>query len=68
RMRGCDLLILFGSPKYDLFELSEQEHFRIQEYADFIWNTVPDQKVTTVRTEEALVITLAIVNIYLKGI
>ncbi|MEM1878819.1 MAG: putative RNA uridine N3 methyltransferase [Desulfurococcaceae archaeon] len=67
-VRGRDLLILFGSPKYDLFELSEQEHFRIQDYADFIWNTVPEQKVATVRTEEALIITLAIVNIYLKGI
>lgn len=68
RMKGRDILILFGSPKYDLFELAEQEHFKIQEYADFTWNTVPEQKVATVRTEEALIVTLGVVNIYLKGI
>lgn len=65
-LRGRDVLVLFGSPKYDLFELSEGEGFKIEEYADYVWNTVPGQKVVTVRTEEALIITLGLLNACLK--
>lgn len=65
-LRGKDILVLFGSPKYDLFELAEGEEFKIENYAHYVWNTIPDQRVVTVRTEEALIITLGILNACLK--
>lgn len=67
-MKDKDITLFFGSPKYDLFELSEKEGFDISKLADYVWNTVPRQKVATVRTEEALIITLGILNMFLKGI
>lgn len=67
-MRGNDITILFGSPKYDLFEIAEQEGFDLRKYVNYTWNTIPRQKVVTVRTEEALIITLGIVNVFLRGI
>ena len=66
KLRGSDLLLLFGSPKYDLFEISNQEGFRIEDYVDYVWNTVPGQQVVTVRTEEALIITLGVLNTFLR--
>lgn len=67
-LRGSTILILFGSPRYDLFEISSQEGFELDKYVDYIWNTIPRQKVVTVRTEEALIITLGIINAFLGGI
>ncbi|MEM4933956.1 MAG: putative RNA uridine N3 methyltransferase [Desulfurococcaceae archaeon] len=67
-MRGCDIMLLFGSPQHDLFEIASQEGFAMRRYVDYVWNTVPRQKVVTVRTEEALIITLGIVNAFLRGI
>lgn len=67
-LRGAArVLILFGSPSRDLFELSGAEGFDIMEYADFVWNTAPGQMVVSIRTEEALLITLSLVNMFLKS-
>ncbi|MEZ0393986.1 MAG: putative RNA uridine N3 methyltransferase [Desulfurococcaceae archaeon] len=59
---GGAALVLFGSPRHDLFELSKAEGLELEDYAGAVWNTVPGQMVATVRTEEALVITLGIIN------
>jgi len=67
-LRGSDAIILFGSPKYDLFEIASQEGLDLKKYVDYVWNTVPFQKVVTVRTEEALIITLGVLNFSLRGI
>jgi len=61
---GVTTTILFGSPKYDLFEISEQEGIDLSKFIDYTWNTVPGQKVVSVRTEEALIITLGVVNAF----
>lgn len=67
RMRGSDITLLFGGPKHDLFEISSQESFALSDYVDYTWNTVPGQEVVSVRTEEALIITLGILNLILRG-
>lgn len=67
-LRGSDVTILFGGPKHDLFEIAKQEGFDLKEHADYVWNTIPLQKVVTVRTEEALIITLGVINAFLGGI
>ncbi|MEM4717831.1 MAG: putative RNA uridine N3 methyltransferase [Desulfurococcaceae archaeon] len=67
KMRGKSIAVLFGSPRFDLFEISSQEGFDLVKYVDYIWNTIPRQRVVTIRTEEALIITLGIINAFLRG-
>lgn len=55
-------LICFGAPSQGLYELAQQESFNLNKVADFVVNTVPFQKVETVRTEEAIFVTLGILN------
>jgi len=66
KLCGCDVTILFGSPKYDLFEIAQQEHASLEEYVDQVWNVVPGQRVVSVRTEEALIIALGVINALLN--
>jgi Uncharacterized conserved protein len=67
-MRGSIITLLFGGPKYDLFDISSQEGFDLKKHVDLVWNTIPRQKVVSVRTEEAVIITLGIVNAFLRGL
>jgi predicted SPOUT superfamily RNA methylase MTH1 len=54
-------LAVFGSPKHGLPEILERERFNPPN--SVILNTIPKQAVETVRTEEAIVATLAILNL-----
>jgi len=67
KLRDRDITILFGSPRYDLFEIAQQEQMLLQKYIDYVWNTIPEQRVVSIRTEEALIITLGVINIFLRG-
>lgn len=58
-----NLLIVFGSPRRGLFEILADEREEPKNFSDFVLNTIPEQKTETVRTEEALLVTLAIINI-----
>ncbi|MBI2126336.1 MAG: hypothetical protein HYU02_03360 [Thaumarchaeota archaeon] len=55
-------LVVFGSPKHGLPEILEHERFSPPPNS-VILNTIPKQAVETVRTEEAIVATLAILNL-----
>ncbi len=57
------VLIAFGSPTQGLQEIVRQEGVELSDIVDFIINTVPKQATETVRTEEALYATLAILNL-----
>ena len=57
------LTLIFGSPEEGVFEIAERLGVKIDTKC---WNTVPNQGVETVRLEEAIFATLAIVNI-VKG-
>lgn len=61
--RSRRVLIAFGSPSQGLWEIVRREGMELRELADFIVNTVPRQATETVRTEEALYATLAIINL-----
>jgi len=67
KLRDRDITILFGSPRHDLFEIARQERLSLQRYVDYTWNTVPQQRVISIRTEEALIITLGVINMFLRG-
>lgn len=56
------ILVIFGSPTRGLPEIAEDEHVRLEALMDFMVNTVPSQGTETVRTEEALLATLAVLN------
>lgn len=57
------VLIAFGSPKQGLREILEYEGYRMEDIDALVINTVPKQGTKTVRTEEAVYATLAIINI-----
>ncbi|MCJ7634490.1 RNA methyltransferase [Candidatus Bathyarchaeota archaeon] len=57
------MLIAFGSPKQGLKEILEREGLQIDNINSMVLNTIPQQGVETVRTEEAIYTTLAIMNI-----
>ncbi len=60
------ILIAFGAPTQGLHEIAAQEHIKLGNIAHYIVNTIPNQGTETVRTEEALYATLAILNTLLQ--
>lgn len=56
-------LIIFGAPTRGLYEIAEQEGLKLDENVDFVVNTIPGQCTETVRTEEAILASLAVFNI-----
>jgi len=55
-------LVAFGAPTQGLFEIAAREHLRLEDLAHFIVNAIPEQGTETVRTEEALYASLALLN------
>ncbi len=63
RKGGCsEVLMIFGSPKLDADEIAYREGFDLHDYVECIINTAPYQGVRTIRTYEALYISLALLN------
>jgi len=56
------ILIAFGAPTQGLYEIVRNEGLSLEGVADFVVNTIPMQGTKTVRTEEALVASLAVLN------
>lgn len=52
--------VLFGSPSEGLHEILAREGARPEDLSDLVVNTIPEQGTATVRTEEAVAITLAV--------
>ena len=57
------ILVAFGSPSEGLYEIARREGFNLDEIVDFVVNTVPEQGTETVRTEEAIIASLAVLNV-----
>ena len=57
------VLVAFGAPTRGLHEIVEDEGLKLGEIADFVVNMIPEQGTVTVRTEEALLASLAILNV-----
>lgn len=56
------ILVAFGSPRLGLTEILSQEGKSPEGVFSFLINTVPAQNVATVRTEEAVLISLGLLN------
>ncbi len=61
--RSRRTLIAFGAPTQGLYEIVAHERLELDDVADFIINTIPCQGTETVRTEEALYVSLACLNL-----
>lgn len=59
------ILILFGSPKEGLRQILSKEGLDAS-IADYVINTIPEQGTLSVRSEEAIHATLAIINVLLN--
>lgn len=56
------ILIAFGGPKRGLKEILHEEKINLYDVFDVVVNTAKDQGVATIRTEEAILISLAVIN------
>jgi len=56
------ILVAFGAPTEGLFQILEREKLDLEEFADYIVNTIPKQGTETVRIEEAIYASLALLN------
>ena len=64
--KSSKVLLAFGAPSHGLQEIVAQEKLGLDDVADFTVNTIPDQGTETVRTEEALYASLALLNAFIK--
>jgi len=61
--KSRNMLVAFGAPTQGLYEILAHENLKLDEVAHFTVNTIPNQGTETVRTEEALYASLAILNL-----
>lgn len=67
-LRRCSkTLVAFGAPTEGLHEIVTREHLKLPDVADFVVNMIPDQGTETVRTEEAVYASLALLNCLVKS-
>jgi predicted SPOUT superfamily RNA methylase MTH1 len=59
-------LVAFGAPTQGLYDIVARENLKLNEVAHFTVNTIPNQGTETVRTEEALNTSLAILNLIIE--
>ena len=60
--RAQHVLVVFGAPSRGLHEIAKEEGAELEAIVDFVVNMIPEQGTVTVRTEEALLASLAILN------
>lgn len=56
------VLVAFGAPTQGLHDILQNEGLLLEDVVDFVVNTIPNQGTETVRTEEALLASLAVFN------
>jgi predicted SPOUT superfamily RNA methylase MTH1 len=55
--------VAFGAPSRGLHEIVKEEEAKLDSTVDFVVNMIPEQGTATVRTEEALLASLAVFNL-----
>jgi predicted SPOUT superfamily RNA methylase MTH1 len=61
------IAVVFGGPYAGLLEICKRQGIDAKELFDVVVNTIPNQGTVTVRTEEAFIATLALLNMLLRG-
>jgi predicted SPOUT superfamily RNA methylase MTH1 len=62
------ILVIFGSPQEGISEILSRERLRPDDFTKIVLNMIPSQGTETVRTEEAVYATLAILNALESGL
>ncbi len=57
-----NLKVAFGGPYQGLFDICKRQAVDTEGLFDAMVNTIPEQGTATVRSEEALIVSLAIMN------
>jgi len=65
--KATNILVAFGAPSQGLYDIAKKEGLDLNRVVDFVINTFPVQGTETVRTEEALIASLAILNTCLRS-
>ncbi len=60
---ASNVLVAFGSPRKGLLDMASERNLELDKIFDYTVNTIPDQGTETVRTEEAISATLALINV-----
>jgi hypothetical protein len=60
--KAQSILLAFGAPTRGLYEILKNEGLSLNDVMNFVINTIQNQGTETVRTEEALIASLAILN------
>jgi predicted SPOUT superfamily RNA methylase MTH1 len=60
--KAHSVLVVFGGPFHSLQDIVSKESLSLDKVADLTVNTIPNQGTETVRTEEALYASLALLN------
>jgi len=61
------VLVAFGAPTRGLYEIAKLENIVLDQIANFVINMIPSQGTETIRTEEAVFASLAVLNIAAMG-
>jgi len=61
--KASNILVSFGAPTKGLLEIARDEGANLNDIVDFVVNTIPAQGTETVRTEEAVLASLAVLNV-----
>jgi predicted SPOUT superfamily RNA methylase MTH1 len=64
--KAKNILVGFGAPSKGLQDIASDEKLSLAKISDYIINTIPDQGTETVRTEEAIYATFALLNVIKK--
>ena len=65
-IKNKKILIVFGSPQRGLEEILREEKIKPEDISEFYINMINNQKTKTVRAEEAILITLSLINSLIK--
>jgi hypothetical protein len=62
--KAMRVLVVFGAPTRGLYEILKHEGLNLDDVVDYVVNTIPMQGTETVRTEEALIASLTVLNVW----
>ncbi|MEM3403852.1 MAG: putative RNA uridine N3 methyltransferase [Nitrososphaeria archaeon] len=65
-IKSDNITLIYGSPKKGVYDILKKEGLKPEDVSDFTLNFVPGQGTSTIRSEEAIIISLSIVNLILK--
>ncbi len=64
--KAKSVALIYGMWSKGLFEIAKEEGFKLEKHVDYVINFIPNQGTRTVRTEEAVMISLSVINLLVE--